>query len=378
METSSFYFLPQNHLQHLIDTLIQAGYQCIGPQVRDGAIIYDALLQAEQLPWGMRDFQSPGSYRLEKIPEQEAFSWANGPQAIKPILFKPRETLWKVQRSASGKLEFVPTVSEEEPIAIFGARACDLAAMVIQDKVFIHDQHPDVRYKQRRESLFIIAVNCTYSSENCFCVSAGTGPEVTHSYDILMTELFDGFIISANTERGLSILQSLSLSPASSLQLNQTKERVKAAANMQTKRIPLDNTRGLRDLLFNNLEHPQWENVAERCLSCGNCTSVCPTCFCHSEDDKPALDGSHAEHEREWDSCFSAEHSYLNGTEVRDDTRKRYRQWLTHKVGSWFDQFDTSGCVGCGRCITWCPVGIDITEELAVISGESNKKENQP
>lgn len=375
MENTSGYFLPQAKLQLLIDALVKAGYRCMGPQVRDGAIIYDTLSQAQQLPWGMRDYQSPGGYRLEKIPQHEAFAWSNGPQAIKPILFKPQETVWKVQRDAHGKLEFVPTAAAEEPIAFFGARACDLAGIVIQDKVFIHIQNPDLRYKKRRESLFIIAANCSYSSENCFCVSAGTGPEVTHSYDLLMTELADGFIISAATERGAVILQLLALSPATSMQCNQGKERIQAAAGMQTKRIPLDNTRGLRDLLFNNLEHSQWEKVAERCLSCGNCTSVCPTCFCHSESDKPSLDGSHSEHQREWDSCFSAEHSYMNNTVVRDDTRKRYRQWLTHKVGSWFDQFDTSGCIGCGRCISWCPVGIDLTEELAAISGESNKKE---
>ncbi|HVV69240.1 MAG TPA: 4Fe-4S dicluster domain-containing protein [Gammaproteobacteria bacterium] len=370
----TLYFLPQAQLQFLIDALAQAGYQCIGPQVRDGAIIYDTLSQAEQLPWGIRDVQSPGGYRLEKIPQHEAFAFANGPQALKPILFKPQEILWKVQRNAQDKLEFVPTPEEEQPIAIFGARACDLAGMAIQDKVFIQAQHPDLRYKSRRDRLFVIAINCTYSSANCFCVSAGTGPEVTHSQDLLITELPEGFIISAHTDNGRNILKPLTLSFADAQQLNQAQERVKAAADMQTKRIPLDNKSGLRDLLFSSLEHPQWENVAERCLSCGNCTSVCPTCFCHSESDKPAMDRSHSTHERMWDSCFSAEHSYLNGKVLRDDTRKRYRQWLTHKVGSWFDQFDSSGCVGCGRCITWCPVGIDLTAELAAISGESNKK----
>ena len=144
---------------------------------------------------------------------------------------------------------------------------------------------------------------------------------------------------------------------------------------MQTKRIPFDNTPDLKDLLFSNLDHPRWDNVAERCLSCGNCTAVCPTCFCHSEVEKPSLDGTSSEHQREWDSCFTAGHSYVSGKVIRDDTRKRYRQWLTHKVGSWFDQFGTSGCVGCGRCTTWCPVGIDITEELAAISGQSNVRE---
>lgn len=372
------HFLPHEKLQNFLLALQQAGYTCVGPQVRDGAIVYDVLENVEQFPWGIRDYQAPGEYRLEKIAEQEVFLFANGPQAIKPILFKPRETVWKVARNAEGKLIFQPENPPEKPIAIIGARSCDLNAMAIQDKVFLEKEHVDNRYRDRRENLFIVAVNCTYSSNNCFCVSAGTGPQVKNSYDILMTELPNGFIVNAGSEKGQKIIEQLNLS-ASQLEQNQLAEkRVEKAADMQTKRIPLDNTRGLRDLLFSNLDHPRWEEVAERCLSCGNCTSVCPTCFCHSEVEVPSLDGKESEHQREWDSCFTADHSYLNGVGViRDDTRKRYRQWLTHKVGSWFDQFDTSGCVGCGRCVTWCPVGIDITEELAAISGESNVRDKE-
>lgn len=377
MRTDSF-FLPHQRLQNLILALQQAGYICMGPQVRDGAIIYDVLENAEHLPWGIRDHQAPGEYRLEKISEREAFSFANGPQAIKPILFKPRETVWKVIRNAEGKLEFQPENPQEQPIAIIGARSCDLVAMAIQDKVFLEKEHVDNRYRDRRENLFIVAVNCTYSSNNCFCVSAGTGPCIKNPYDILMTELPNGFVVKTGSEKGDKIVAQLTITKSQQEQNQLAEERVEKAAAMQTKRIPLDNTRGLRDLLFSNLDHPRWEEVAERCLSCGNCTSVCPTCFCHSEVEVPSLDGSQSEHQREWDSCFTAGHSYVNGLGViRDDTRKRYRQWLTHKVGSWFDQFDTSGCVGCGRCVTWCPVGIDITEELAAISGESNVREKK-
>lgn len=374
MDNTETFFLPHTQLQMLIESLQQQGYRCVGPQVRDGAIMYDTLTRAEQLPWGIRDHQAPGSYRLEKIPQQEAFSWANGPQAIKPILFKTSETVWKVSRDSEGKLSFLPNTAEETPVAIFGARACDLAGMAIQDKVFVSGQYVDERYKKRRENLFVIAVNCTYSSNNCFCVSAGTGPEVTHSYDVLMTELTDGFTVFSGSDKGKNLLTQLKLSLAQSTQIHSARERVTQAANMQTKRIPLDNKKGLRDLLFSNLDHPRWTEVANRCLSCGNCTSVCPTCFCHTQADQPNMDTSESTQEKMWDSCFSEEHSYITGKVIRDDTRKRYRQWLTHKVGSWFDQFGTSGCIGCGRCITWCPVGIDITEELAAISGESNKR----
>ena len=107
--------------------------------------------------------------------------------------------------------------------------------------------------------------------------------------------------------------------------------------------------------------------MAERCLTCGNCTLVCPTCFCTNVEDVGDLTGDHAERWRVWDTCFSVDYSYIHGGSVRPSGRARYRQWLTHKLATWHDQFDSSGCVGCGRCITWCPVGIDITQEVAAI-----------
>lgn len=374
MDISLSHFLPYPLLQKLIDALHLSGFSCVGPQVRDGAIVYDTLTKAEQLPWGMQDHQAPGEYQLNSIPEPKAFAWANGPQAIKPTLFKPIETIWKVIRNSEGQLEFQPQPALEKPIAIFGARSCDLAAMAIQDRVFLSQGKADPRYQTRRKNLFIIAVNCSYSSDNCFCVSAGTGPEAKNPYDLLLTELEGGFLVKSGSIKGQALLDDFNLKQSTAAQESKAQEHIEHAAQMQTKRIPMDNQKGLRDLLFSNLNHPRWEEVAERCLSCGNCTAVCPTCFCHSETEKPSLDGTSSEHQREWDSCFTAGHSYLAGKPIRESTRQRYRQWLTHKVGSWFDQFDTSGCVGCGRCVTWCPVGIDITEELSAIAGESNQR----
>lgn len=361
-------FLPTANLQALIEALQNAGYSCVAPQVKQGAIVYDVLTHVDQLPWGVRDRQGPGEYTLEPTGEKKAFSWANGPQAIKPVLFKPRETVWRVERNSQGKLEFKPYQDEGPPIAFIGARSCDLAAMSIQDKIFLEGEYQDPNYSQRRAQLFVVAVNCSTSSANCFCVSAGTGPEVQASYDILMTEVETGFVIKGGSQQGLGILASLNLKAASQVECDKVGAQIKHAAAMQTKTIPFDNQRELRDLLFSNLEHSRWDEVAERCLSCGNCTLVCPTCFCHSESDKPAMDGKCSEHQREWDSCFTAGHSYLGGQPIRENTRERYRQWLTHKVGSWFDQFGSSGCVGCGRCISWCPVGIDLTEELSALS----------
>jgi sulfhydrogenase subunit beta (sulfur reductase) len=369
------YFLSKDAFNQLFFTLQQSGYQTIGPTVKEGAIIYDELKDAAQLPWGIRDYQAQGKYRLEKIEENEAFSFANGPQGLKPFLFKPRETVWRVQRSLDGKLAFVPETILEKPIAFIGARACDLVALEIQDRIFIHDKYKYESYFSRRENLFIVAANCTYASNNCFCVSAATGPYVKQNFDLALTELPEGFIITEGTEKGTCIIQQLSVDKATSEQIDRAKKRIEIAAKMQTKKIPVDNQGSLRTILFENLQHPRWNEVADRCLSCGNCTLVCPTCFCHSEYDQASLDGAESEHQREWDSCFTAGHSYANGKVLRDDTRKRYRQWLTHKVGTWFDQFGISGCVGCGRCIAWCPVGIDITEELSAITGDSNRWE---
>ncbi len=126
-------------------------------------------------------------------------------------------------------------------------------------------------------------------------------------------------------------------------------------------------TSGIKELLYRNLDHPCWENVASRCLTCANCTMVCPTCFCAAVEDTTDLTGERAERWRRWDSCFTMDFSYIAGGSVRSSPKARYRQWMTHKLASWIDQFGTSGCVGCGRCITWCPVGIDITEEVRAI-----------
>ncbi len=368
------YFLAYEQINELLAALSALGYRCLGPQVREGAIIFDDLKDADQLPWGLRDAQKPGYYRLEKSEETEAFAWANGPQAIKPLLFKPKESLWRVQKNAEGKYLFQETLPEHQPIALIGARACDLAAMQVQDKTLLTGQYTDAHYAWHRQHLLIVAVNCSYSSQNCFCVSTQTGPKATSGYDLALTEIEDGFVVEIGSEKGEALIHALACESATKKALEKAALRTQHAANMQSKRMPKNNSRALRDILMNNLNHPRWEEVAERCLSCGNCTSVCPTCFCHHQTETPTAQNDGSVHAREWDSCFTQGHSYIHGQVIRDTTEKRYKQWLTHKFGTWWDQFDTSGCVGCGRCITWCPVGIDLTEEMAAISGESNEK----
>jgi len=359
-------FLPRTGFQKLLDTLQQAGYRCIAPQVRDGAIVYDTLARAEDFPRGMRDWQSPGAYRLKRTDSPRFFSWANGPQALKPFVFAPREPLWRSERTADAAIRFSEINPAPEPLAVIGVRACDLAALRLQDRHFLEGPFADPGYAARRRNLFLVVVHCTHPADTCFCVSTGDGPRAAQGFDLALHESDEGYLVQAGSDKGRALVAPWALVPVTTARQQDADREVEDGARRQTRRLP---SRNLRDDLFANLSHPRWEEVAERCLSCGNCTAVCPTCFCHSEADEAALDGRHSLHLRQWDSCFTQGHSYIHGMTIRADTRTRYRQWLTHKLGSWHDQYGRSGCVGCGRCIAWCPVGIDITEEAAAVCG---------
>jgi len=367
MQNKKLLFLPHAGLQDLINILAHNGFTCIGPQARAGAIVYDKLTDAKQLPWGIIDHQKPGYYSLEKTALAQAFAWTNGPQAIKPYLFKSCDITWCAEKSENRNIVFHEQNTTVQPLAFIGARSCDLAGMAIQDKILMEDRYVDPFYKMRRQNFFIIAVNCCRSSGNCFCVSTGDGPKATKFFDIAMSEVDTGFVVEIGTQEGERIAMQLNLLSAEQEQINQVATNINNVIKQQTKKLPPVN---LRDLLFSNLDHPRWDNVAKRCLSCTNCTQVCPTCFCQCATENPNLLGTQSIHSKVWDSCFTDGHSYIHGNLIREDTRKRYRQWLTHKLGSWHDQFGMSGCVGCGRCITWCPVGIDITVETNAIYEE--------
>lgn len=360
-------FLARADFQCLLEALRQEGYRIVGPQVRDGAIVYDALARVEDLPAGVRDDQAPGRYRLDKGAGPRCFAWANGPQALKPLTFAPHEPLWKAERGRDSALAFTELRPAAAKLAVLGVRGCDLAALRLQDQHFLEKDFVDAHYAARREGLFLVAVHCTHPAATCFCASTGDGPRAEAGFDLALSELDEGFIVEAGSAAGEVVTARLPLSPVVEAQRGRAEHEVLEAARRQRRAL---SSRNLRDALFANLEHPRWDQVAQRCLSCGNCTSVCPTCFCYAARETPRLDGMESVHTREWDSCFTHDHSYIHGIVIRPDTRTRYRQWLTHKLGSWHAQYGRSGCVGCGRCIAWCPVGIDITEEAAAIGGE--------
>jgi len=362
-------FLDRNKLQKLINVLKAQGYTCVGPTVDNGDIIFQAIDSVKQLPKGIEDEQSPAHYQLKQYTHLRHFSWANGSQAIKPLTFTPHEVLWQCKRDDQGNLSFEQQQPHIQAMAIIGIRACDLAALQLQKQHFLQQQYIDPWFKQRLESLLLIAVHCTHPSANCFCHSTGDGPLVTHNYDLALHELDQGFVIDAASTQGQKVLDKLPTTEVNEKQLQQADEQIQLAINKQSRTLPEIN---IKNKLLQQLDHPHWDKIGERCLSCGNCTAVCPTCFCHQQHDNVSLADNSSTHYRQWSSCFSHNHGYMAGTHLRATSGHPYRQWLTHKFATWHDQYNRSGCVGCGRCISWCPVGIDITEELNHFCGTSD------
>jgi ferredoxin len=402
--------LPRTRLDDLIRLLRHDGFDVIGPRIEQMAIVYGPVQSANDLPIGWMDLQAPGSYRLQKRPDDAYFGFAVGPHSWKKYLFPPALQLWQARRTDAA-FEIRETKPDPPRRALLGVRACELHAIAVQDKVFLDraGQFTDPHYALARERLFLVAVECEYPGGTCFCASMGTGPEINgerpaagdgahrsgaadpspparrslplapsgaapaaHSFDLVLTELDDAFVVRSGSKPGRGVVERLALTAASPQQEEEARRRVAAAAEAMGRSLDVTDVRGL---LHRNQEHPRWDDVAGRCLACTNCTLVCPTCFCSSVEDVTDLTLENAERVRHWDSCFNPEFARVHGGNFRPSIRGRYRQWLTHKFASWYDQFDVSGCVGCGRCITWCPVGIDVTEEISAIRTADGRRE---
>lgn len=369
METNNLWWIDREGLQQLLDYLVDQGHEVVGPRIDQGAIVYDTIRHIDDLPRGWTDDSQPGVYRLVPRSDGEHFGFNVGPHSWKKYLFPPMTELMRSRRTPEGWAMESPDL-EERRYAFLGVRACELAAISIQDRVFLNSEAQDPVYRLRRSLLFIIAVQCTQAAATCFCTSMGTGPECQSGFDLALTELADGFLLAIGSDAGRIAADTIAKRPASEEEIESGVGRRQRATDQITRRLE---TKGIRDSLLGRLDHPHWNDIASRCLSCANCTLVCPTCFCHSVDDVHSLTDDQIVRNRRWDSCFNVDFSHVAGGSVRDTTRSRYRQWLTHKLATWIDQFGTSGCVGCGRCIAWCPVGIDLTQEVAALRVEDQR-----
>ncbi|MFI1991508.1 4Fe-4S dicluster domain-containing protein [Actinoplanes sp. NPDC020271] len=366
--------LDPSGLDRLFAALTRRGYTVIGPTVRDGAITLAELGSAGQLPYGWDAGTEAGHYRLRRRDDDAVFAHSAGPQSLKQFLHPPRARLW-----AADRVSGVIGTDEPEPptkrYAFVGVHPCDVAAMAVLDQVLAAGRYPDPAYTARRDGTFVAVAECVAPSATCFCTSMGTGPGAGRGIDLVLTEILDGghrLLVAARTPAGAEVLAELPTRPAGLDDVLAAGAAVDHAAASITRHLPEE---PLPALIADTRGSAHWDDVASRCLTCGNCTMVCPTCFCTTTEDVTDLTGEHAERWRLWDSCFSLDFSYLHGGPVRASGRSRYRQWISHKLGTWHDQFGMSGCVGCGRCIAWCPAGIDITREAAALAATRPAKD---
>jgi len=358
-------YLPKPGLQSLVAALQQEGYTVLGPAVVDGVICLQPIASADDIPRGVVDEQDGGRYRLREGDPELHFQFAVGPDGPKHYLFPSLLKLFRLRVEGS-RFAIEERAPAPPKLAFLGIRPCEVAAIMVQDRVFGSWEagtfrcEADPYYGQARSAAMILVVNCTRPGDTCFCVSMGTGPAARDGFDLALTELHGGFVVQVGSPRGAALVQKLPVREPSSTELELAALRLQLAASCMGRRLE---TEGLPEVLGKAIEHPHWDEVAKRCLGCTNCTQVCPTCFCSTVVDSTDLTGPGTTRTRLWESCYTHQFSYTTAGPVRTSIRARYRHWLRHKLSTWYDQFGVSGCVGCGRCITWCPVGIDLTVE---------------
>jgi len=355
--------LERNKFPILLELLSQKAYELYGPTIDNDTIIYDRIKTVDDFPIGWTDQHQPGKYRLETSNKKGLFGFVVGAQSWKKFLHPANEKIWEAT-SGGGTFSITQPEVDNTKRAFIGVRPCEIQALTIQDKVFTEGPYIDQMYQNRRKNTFIVAVNCLQPGGTCFCASMKSGPKAETGFDLSLTEMIESekhyFIIESGTSNGTKIIDGLPTREATKDELESAARAMEKSVKKMGRTMPV---KKIKDTLTKNFDNSHWEEIAERCLTCGNCTMVCPTCFCVTVENTTALSGQSAEKWNRWDSCYTIDFSYIHGGSIRNSAVSRYRQWMMHKLSYWVDQFGTFGCVGCGRCITWCPAGIDITEE---------------
>ncbi len=311
------FFLPRANLQDLLDLLRDDGRRLIGPTLAEETIVYDEISSVADLPHGWGDEQGPGTYRLVRRRDDLTFGYVVGPTSWKRFTFPPVVPL-TVGSTVDGEVRFRAAQPEIPKLAFLGVRACELAALGVQDRVFLGGPFIETDYQLRRRATLVVAVQCTTSASTCFCTSMETGPEVRGGHDLALTEIPAGFVVEVGTPTGAELLARL---PVSAARLDQSVAAVQAVAGVRASIGNPVQTAGLRDRLMAKLDSPRWTEVAERCITCGNCTLACPTCFCINVTRRSDLVGAESISERSWDSCFSPGFAIVAGGDFRTARR---------------------------------------------------------
>lgn len=330
--------VPKEEVGLLVDGLARH-YQVIGPKQKGKAFVLEKLASGQELRL---------DYQTSILPPRKA-------------LIRPRETMFSFHDNQ------VETVQDAGPQVLFGLHPCDVHALTLLDQVFSLE-YEDPYYAARRQQTYVVALNCTTVGENCFCYLMGTGPTLRDGYDLLLTDLGNEYLVEVGSDAGEELLGHLSLRPAPRVRVVEKEKRLDQVRRQFRQQMEVTE---MREVLAGSYNHPAWRELAKDCLGCGNCTMVCPTCFCFQVKDQLELDLNHGQRVREWDSCLLWDYSLVAlGHNFRPQLETRLKQRLYHKLYYYEDQIGTPGCVGCGRCVTNCPAGIHPLEVVARLKGE--------
>jgi ferredoxin len=257
------------------------------------------------------------------------------------------EVLFTVDKE-NGNIKLMPTTVDEETV-FFGLRPCDAKGVALIDKPLLAPP-ADALYQQHRAKTTLIGLACSEARPECFCTSMGTAPNDSSNVDIMLTKVDDSYIVEAITEKGKALLPTDLIAQS----------EVMPPPPPSVQAVP---TEGIVDVMQGVFEAPYWSRLADRCLHCNICAHVCPTCYCF--DIRDYASGDSIERVRSWESCQSPGFTRLaGGYDPRRTKGARLRQRFYHKLFYLPEHFGLIGCVGCGRCVRYCPVNIDIREVI--------------
>ncbi|NHJ48251.1 MAG: hypothetical protein FK733_10735 [Asgard group archaeon] len=292
--------------------------------------------------------------------------------SIKKLFHPAKQDLFKFSRTKGVIESFLNKVltDVDKKIVVFGVRPCDITGNNVLDEIF-KEYFQDEFYNKMRQHTLIVGVNCLEPCyENCFCESMNSN-DPKSGYDLMLTEILkDEYMLVPNTDGGKRILRlypDLFRDPTEE-DFEQYVRTLELKKNNFKKHILVE---GLASELEDKFESKVWHKYTKKCLYCGSCTFVCPTCYCFSVKDKINVDLETGIRQREWDSCYYPEFALVaGGHDFRHDKMRRFRYRYLHKFIDIPRRYNMEGCVGCGRCITYCPADIDVREVLEDVRGE--------
>ncbi|KPK76815.1 MAG: hypothetical protein AMJ79_05320 [Phycisphaerae bacterium SM23_30] len=293
---------------------------------------------------------------------QACLEFSNTNEPAKKLFFPQAETLFSYTGSDAAQ---VSELKPEKPRIIFGMRPCDAKSLSLLDAVFDGPDYKDPYYIVKRKNTTIFTLACRRPRSNCFCDSLGIGPFSKKDTDVFMADLGDRYVFEPITPGGADILNKIpGLENARPTDAERLKNLRSEAESKVARKVDLDN---LPEKLARIFDHPFWDGIHQKCLGCGICTYLCPTCHCFDIVDEQKDDKGRRI--RIWDSCsyptFTLEAS---GHNPRATGKERMRQRLMHKFRYFVENYGEIACVGCGRCINHCPVGSDLIREIENIN----------